>query len=298
MVHHEVCPQCSSEDITLLFRCTDYFTSKKIFPVFRCTACGFTFTQDSPEESEIGMYYESEDYISHTDMAKGFSNKLYRIARKIMLTRKRDLVEKITTLQTGRILDIGSGTGYFASAMKESGWEVKGIEINEKARNFASSHFDLDVISPNDMPLLKTNSYDCITLWHVLEHFHDPVKYLSEIKRILKPRSACIVALPNFDSFDAKYYKSAWAAWDVPRHLWHFNPSTFRVLAEKEGFSFEKITTLPFDVFYISQLSEKYKGGLMGFLKGISKASVFSCLALFKKERTSSLIYTLRKTDI
>jgi 2-polyprenyl-3-methyl-5-hydroxy-6-metoxy-1,4-benzoquinol methylase len=297
MVHHDACPLCSSENITLLFRCTDHFTSKKTFPVFRCAACDFTFTQDYPEENEIGRYYESEDYISHTDSDRGFSNKLYRLARKIMLTRKRGLVRKITSLQTGNILDIGSGTGYFASAMKQSGWIVKGIEINEKARNFAAERFDLEVAPPDDLPRLTSNSYDCITLWHVLEHFHDPVKYLSDIKRLLKPGAVCIVALPNSNSYDAKYYKSYWAAWDVPRHLWHFNPATFRHLAEKEGFRFEKIRSLPLDVFYISQLSEKYRGGSsLGFLKGISKASVFASLALFKKERSSSVIYTLRKT--
>jgi SAM-dependent methyltransferase len=296
MVHHDACPLCSSEKIALLFRCTDYFTSKNLFPVFRCEACGFTFTQDYPEESEIGRYYESDDYISHTDSAKGFSNKLYRLARKIMLIRKRTLVQKITALDKGSILDIGSGTGYFANTMKQSGWQVTGIEINEKARDFASTNFGLEIFPPDDLPLLKSASCDCITLWHVLEHFHDPVKYLTEIKRILKPGSVCIVALPNSNSYDSKYYKSYWAAWDVPRHLWHFNPATFRHFAEKEGFRFEKIRTLPLDVFYISQLSEKYKGGALGFLKGISKALVFATIALFKKEKSSSVIYTLRKS--
>lgn len=296
MVHHDVCPLCSSENIALLFRCTDHFTSKKEFAVFTCATCGFIFTQDYPEENEIGRYYESDDYISHTDTAKGFSNKLYRLARKIMLTRKRSIVEGITKLKRGSLLDIGSGTGYFAATMRDSGWAVKGIEINEKAGSFAATHFGLDISPPSDLNLILSGTHDCITLWHVLEHFHDPSEYLSEIKRILKPGSVCILALPNSNSYDAIYYKNNWAAWDVPRHLWHFNPSTFRKFAEKEGYLFEKIRTLPLDVFYISQLSEKYKGDTMGFLKGILKASVFAILAFLRKERCSSVIYILRKS--
>jgi ubiquinone/menaquinone biosynthesis C-methylase UbiE len=179
--------------------------------------------------------------------------------------------------------------------MKESGWEVKGIEINEKARNFSAANFGLEVLSPSELKDLKSDSYDCVTLWHVLEHFHDPEKYISEIKRVLKPGSACIIALPNCGSYDAIYYKEHWAAWDVPRHLWHFDPSTFRIFAEKAGFIFEKIRTLPLDVFYISQMSEKYKGSSSGFIKGISKAMFFSLQTLFSRKRSSSVIYILRK---
>lgn len=295
MVHHNVCPLCSSEKIELLFRGTDYFVSKKEFSVFRCDSCKFTFTQDYPEENEIGRYYESDEYISHSDTAKGFSNKLYRFAREIMLRRKRDLVEKTSGPGKGSILDIGSGTGYFAAVMKESGWKVKGIEINEKARNFSASHFGLDISSPDELTGLKSDSFDCITLWHVLEHFHDPLNYFSEIRRVLKPGSVCIVALPNSSAYDAGYYKSFWAAWDLPRHLWHFNPSTFGMLSEKAGFKTEKILTLPLDVFYISQLSEKYKSASLAFIKGISKAVVFAFLTLFNRRKSSSVIYIIRK---
>jgi SAM-dependent methyltransferase len=295
MVHHEVCPLCSSEKIALLFRGTDYFISKEAFPVFRCGSCGFTFTQDYPEENEIGRYYESEDYISHSDTTIGLSNKLYRIARRVMLILKRNLVRKFTRLEKGKILDIGSGTGYFASVMKESGWDVKGIEINEKARIFSASRFGIDVLPPKEIKGLQSDSFDCITLWHVLEHFHDPVKYIAEIKRVLKPGAVCIIALPNCSSYDAKHYKQYWAAWDVPRHLWHFNPATFKKFAEKAGFKFEKIRTLPLDVFYIAQMSEKYKGSLFAFTLGIFIAKLFAILTLLNKKRASSIIYTLRK---
>ena len=295
MVHHEVCPLCFSDKTGLLFNSNDHFVSRKDFAVFKCSDCGFLFTQDYPEESEIGAYYESEEYISHSDTSRGFSNKLYRIARTIMLGRKKVLVEKVTGLKKGKILDIGSGTGYFAAIMRKAGWQVKGVEINEKARNFSASNFGLEVDLPDRITSYDTNSFDCITLWHVLEHFHDPFKYISEIYRLLKPGAVCVVALPNSSSYDSTYYKQFWAAWDVPRHLWHFQPSTFRIFSEKSGFILENLETLLLDVFYISLLSERYKGSSMAFFKAISKAVIFSFRSLFNKERSSSVIYLLRK---
>jgi SAM-dependent methyltransferase len=295
MVHHDVCPLCSSEKIALHFNCNDHFISKKDFAIYKCSACGFLFTQDYPEETEIAQYYESDNYISHSDTSKGFSNKLYRIARGIMLRRKKNLIVKITRLKRGMILDIGSGTGYFAATMKRAGWLARGIEINEKARNISIANFGLEVDPPDRITSYESNSFDCITLWHVLEHFHDPFKNISEIHRLLKPGATCVVALPNSCSYDANYYKQFWAAWDVPRHLWHFQPSTFRILSEKSGFILDNLKILPLDVFYISLLSERYKGSSMAFFKAIFKASFFAFISFFEKNRSSSLIYILRK---
>jgi ubiquinone/menaquinone biosynthesis C-methylase UbiE len=295
MVHHDVCPLCSSEKIALHLSCNDHFISRKDFAIFNCSDCGFLFTQDYPEETEIGQYYESGNYISHSNTSEGFSNKLYRVARVIMLRRKKRLIGKITHLNRGTILDIGSGTGYFASTMKRAGWQTRGIEINEKARSFSITNFELEVDPPERITAYESNSFDCITLWHVLEHFHDPFRYISEIYRLLKPGGVCIVALPNSSSLDAKSYKQFWAAWDVPRHLWHFQPVTFRIFAEKSGFILENLKILPLDVFYISLLSERYKGSGMVFFKAMSKASFFSFMSVFNRNRSSSVIYILRK---
>lgn len=297
MVHHNVCPLCSSEKISLQFICNDYFISRKDFKIYKCSACDFTFTQDYPEENEIATFYESDNYISHSDTSEGFSNKLYHIARSIMLHKKKKLIRKITALNKGTILDIGSGTGHFVSTMKKAGWLAKGIEINEKARKFSISHFGLEIATHDKISSFEDNGFDCITLWHVLEHFHDPFNYLSEIYRLLKPGAVCVIALPNCSSYDAEYYKEYWAAWDVPRHLWHFNPVTVRLISEKSGFIFEDLRILPLDVFYISQLSEKYKGSAFPFLKGIANAIVFAIISVFKKRRSSSVIYILRKSS-
>jgi len=295
MVHHNGCPLCNSEEINLLFSCTDHFVSREVFHIFSCASCGFRFTQDYPEENDIGRYYESADYISHSDTSKGFSNKVYRLARKIMLQRKRVIIERTTGLQNGSLLDIGSGTGHFAATMKKGGWTVRGIEINEKARNFSVSNFGLDAIAPDQISEINDSSFDCITLWHVLEHFHDPLKYLSEISRILKQNGICLIALPNSGSYDAEHYGSYWAAYDLPRHLWHFSPETFRMFADKGGFTLKKVMNLPLDVFYISILSKKYGGSKLAFARGIIRALPWAFLSVFNKERSSSVIYILHK---
>jgi 2-polyprenyl-3-methyl-5-hydroxy-6-metoxy-1,4-benzoquinol methylase len=295
MVHYDRCPLCSSEQITVHSTCTDHFISRETFTIMKCTVCGFLFTQDSPDENAIGRYYESADYISHSDTSEGIINKIYRLVRQMMLLRKRGMIKSLTGLKKGNLLDIGSGTGHFASAMKNTGWNVKGIEINKKAREFSASNFGLEIIAPEGISALEINSFDCITLWHVLEHFQDPVKYMADIIPLLKPGGICVIALPNSSSYDAKHYRKFWAAFDVPRHLWHFDPSTFTRFSEKEGMKIEKIMTLPPDVFYISLLSEKYKGSSFSFIKGIVMALWFSFLSAFNRRRSSTVVYILCK---
>ncbi len=296
MIHHKQCPLCESTDISKNLYCTDHFISKEVFPIGKCLKCGFLFTQDIPDEKEIGSYYESEDYISHSDTAKGFSNKLYHLARNFMLKRKIGIVRKVTGINSGNLLDIGSGTGHFAHAMANAGWQVKGIEINKKAYNYSKQKFGLEIIDPSDIFTLQSASFECITLWHVLEHFHDPFRYVNEIHRLLKPDGICLIALPNSNSYDAVCYKEFWAAFDVPRHLWHFSPVTFKLFIKNSGLKLCGIRNLPLDVFYISLLSEKYKGSTLSFIQGIIKAIPFFLKSLFRKERSSSLIYILRKS--
>ena len=295
MVRHNCCPVCNSYDIRLLFICTDHFKSREEFPVFTCSVCAFTFTQDHPDENVLGNYYDSDDYISHTDSSQGLLNKIYRSVRTIMLRSKKNLVKSTTTLETGTLLDIGSGTGHFGAEMKKAGWIFRGIEINEKARKISSERFGLNIIPPGEINSLEPGYFDCITLWHVLEHFNDLNKYITEISRLMKPGGTCIIALPNIDSYDARHYKRYWAAFDVPRHLWHFSPDTFGFLFEGRGFRITETDSLPLDVFYISILSEKYKGSLVPFIKGMSVGAFFAFKALFNKRKSSSLIYILRK---
>jgi 2-polyprenyl-3-methyl-5-hydroxy-6-metoxy-1,4-benzoquinol methylase len=295
MVNHPTCPLCSSAKVELRFTCTDHFVSGEVFPVSTCADCGFTFTSEHPDEESSARYYESEEYISHSDTSGGLVNRLYKIARDFMLRRKSAMVKRLTGLSRGSLLDIGSGTGYFAGAMKREGWQVTGIEISSKAREFSREAFGFEVIDPSEIDKLPLGVYDCITLWHVLEHFVTPFSYMKDIAQLLRADGRCIIALPNCSSFDAAHYERFWAAWDVPRHLWHFTPSTFRVFAEKTGFEVVSVSTLQLDVFYISILSEKYKGTKLPFPVGIVKGTWFWMQSLFNRQKTSSMIYVLKK---
>jgi len=295
MILHNHCPLCSSEKISPYLKCIDYLVSKEEFELYRCHECGFIFTREYPDETEIGRYYESENYISHNDRARGFTNRVYLGVRDIMLQRKLRIVEIATGLNRGNILDIGCGTGYFAATMKEAGWVVTGIEPNEKARDFGVSRFGIKVLSEDRVSDLPDKSFDCITLWHVMEHFHNPFRYSEEISRLLKTDGICIAALPNSDSSDAGYYGTLWAAYDVPRHLWHFNSSTFKLFWEKKGFEIVRIKSLPLDVFYISILSERNKGSKLPFIIGLLTGGVFALKSAMNINKCSSLIYFLRK---
>ena len=295
MIHHERCPLCSSTKVAVRMICCDHFISKEEFGIAECASCGFLFTQDHPDEEASGRYYESAEYISHSDTSEGFVNKVYRIVRLMMLRRKRNIIQRLTGLKKGKLLDIGSGTGHFAAEMKGAGWDVNGIEINEKARDFSSSSFGLEVYSPRKIPSLKKSSYDCITLWHVLEHFQDPHGYMEDIFSLLKPDGTCVVALPNCSSYDCLHYGRYWAAYDVPRHLWHFSPATFGLLAGQHHMIITEQVALPFDVFYISILSEKYKGSFLPALKGGLIGCWFTMKSIVGKNTGSSVIYVLKK---
>jgi 2-polyprenyl-3-methyl-5-hydroxy-6-metoxy-1,4-benzoquinol methylase len=296
MIHHDKCPLCSGNKISYYLTGTDYLTSKEQFEIFKCADCTFTFTQNYPEEDKINLYYDSEEYISHSDTNKGIINNFYKLARSIMLQKKKRIIIKASGLRTGNLLDIGSGTGHFANEMNNSGWNVTGVEINNKVRENAISSFGLNFILPEKMSSLPDNSFDCITLWHVMEHFHEPNKYFREINRLVRPAGVVIVALPNIDSPDAVYYGKYWAALDVPRHLWHFNLETFKKIVEYNGFRYSESFNLPLDVFYISILSEKYKGSRIPFLKGMIMGMIFFIRAFSNKARGSSVIYIIRKS--
>ncbi|HSL86331.1 MAG TPA: class I SAM-dependent methyltransferase [Bacteroidales bacterium] len=295
MIHHSKCPLCYSGSITDYLKCTDHFLTQETFELFKCTSCGFIFTQEGPDEKEAGRYYQSENYISHDDSAVGITGKIYFLVRRLMLVRKRGLITRVTGKKTGDLLDIGTGSGHFAGAMKLAGWNVTGIEPDRKAAGYAVSRFGLRIIAPEQISGLNDNCFDCITAWHTLEHSHDLFSYISDIKRLLRTGGCFIAALPSAASCDARYYTDFWAAWDVPRHLWHFTPDTFKLLAEKAGFEIIKTKRLPFDAFYISLLSEKYRGANLPFLSGMMKGLRFFISSIVKLNGSSSLIFVLKK---
>ena len=221
-------------------------------------------THPQPSEENLGRYYESDDYISHTDGKRSLFEKLYHVIKQKALRDKIKLVQGFKP-KKGKLLDIGAGTGDFLVVAKANGWNVTGIEPSEKAKGIAKAK---GVSFAESLADIEDHSFDAVTMWHVLEHVPDVEKQISELKRIIKPDGVIVVAVPNFNSYDAKHYGSHWAAYDVPRHLWHFSKTAMQQLFGAQGMDVVKILPMVFDSFYVSLLSEKYKTGKMNFVKG------------------------------
>lgn len=294
-IHLNNCKICKSTNINEKFSCQDYFLTGEAFPLIQCNNCGFVFTNDYPEEIRIGNYYKSEKYISHSDTQKGILNSIYHVARKIMLSRKYRIIFDYSGIRKGTLLDIGCGTGYFAKQMQLKGWDVTGIEKDEIARDYAAKVNSINTFGSNKIESLDPKSFDCITLWHVLEHFHDPDRIITQSREALKDSGIMVIALPNNKSFDALHYGKYWAAWDVPRHLWHFNPENLSEYLGQFGYEVIGIRRLPLDAFYISVLSEQYRGKKPGLIMGMFWGFVSWMNSLTNREETSSLVYIARK---
>ncbi len=292
---HKVCPLCGSSKTKKCFACKDHFATGEIFDICKCEMCGFTFTHEAPDEDEIGRYYDSPAYVSHSNTDKGLINKIYHIARNVMIRRKVYLIKKLTLLRNGKLLDYGAGTGYFARAMSQKGWQVTAIEKNEQARNFSKQKFNFEILPTEAFDTLEKGTFDVITLWHVMEHIQNLDAFWKHSAQLLDENGILVAAVPNHASYDAENYREYWAAYDVPRHLWHFDSSTIMRWSEKHGFILERRYPMPFDGFYISILSEKNKKTRFPFIKGLWNGFLGWLAACDKLNASSSIIYVFRK---
>jgi 2-polyprenyl-3-methyl-5-hydroxy-6-metoxy-1,4-benzoquinol methylase len=249
------CPLCGGNSPKKIMQCTDFTVSRETFDIVQCSNCGFKYTNPRPDEKSIGKYYESEDYVSHSNSKKGIINTVYHWVRNYSLRKKVELINKQS--KKGNLLDIGCGTGEFLSTAVADGWIGQGIEPNDKARNQAISNYSLNVLPEEGIKSLNTEHFDVITMWHVLEHVHNLNERVEELYSLLKPGGKAIIAVPNCSSFDASTYGNNWAAYDVPRHLYHFTPETIKALFRKHKFEHIQSYPMKFDSFYVSMLTEK-----------------------------------------
>ncbi|QBA65381.1 class I SAM-dependent methyltransferase [Muriicola soli] len=243
-----------------------------------------------PQPDNLDPYYQHEEYISHTDNNKTFLEKIYQLVKTIGLSRKRKWLQKFV-LENSKVLDVGAGTGSFVAYLRDNDFNAVGVEPSDRARKLASIK---GVSLSESIDEIAKQEFDAITLWHVLEHFKDLDREITKLKERLKTGGCLFIAVPNFRSYDAKHYGEYWAAYDVPRHLWHFSRAAIQNIFNKKGFQLMDTKPMLFDSFYIALLSEHYKHGRKRWLSAIWHG-LRSNLYGFRTGEYSSLVYILRK---
>jgi SAM-dependent methyltransferase len=287
------CPACGASDFKIHATTLDYTLTGQTFFVKRCQICGLGITDPRPSENQLPAYYESPDYISHADASKSIFDVVYTLARKIALRSKWNLIQKFSVPKIA--LDYGAGTGVFVKYLRSKKVEAYGVEPSQKARTTAIAINGANVVSESlsQFPI----SADIITLWHVLEHVPDPHKILLQLKSKMNPNGTIFIAVPNINSWESTQYNQYWAAYDTPRHLWHFSKKAMMLILEKAGFTLIELSPMKLDAYYISLLSEKYKNANRHTLSGIKNAIVNGFKSNRNANKTgeySSLIYIAR----
>ncbi|WP_162428094.1 class I SAM-dependent methyltransferase [Pontibacter pudoricolor] len=288
----EQCPICGKEEFKNFLVVTDNSVSKESFVIVECENCTFKFTNPRPDIESIGSYYESEEYISHSNTKTGIINRAYHVVRSITTKQKVELINRYAPAK-GSLLDYGCGTGVFLTACKKDGWKVQGVEPNEKARELAAESARTTIAT--DLSDVTDEKFNVITLWHVLEHIHTLNETISQLISHLTEDGVLIVAVPNADSHDAKQYKENWAAYDVPRHLYHFTQPTMKRFLKKHKMQLEEVLPMKFDAYYVSMLSEKHKEGKTKMISSVLNGYKSNSYAEKNGNDYSSLIFVAKR---
>ena len=297
-ISYNECPVCSGKNIRHFLFVKDHAVSGRQFPLFQCSDCNLRFTQDVPDQATIGPYYRFENYVSHNNTKRGLVNKLYHFARHFSLRGKYLLLKSLLQGSTGSHLDYGAGTGAFVQMMRSKGWDSVGLEPDDLARSVAARDFGIQLQEPNYLQQIESNSLDVVTLWHVLEHVHELHATLEQLIDKVQLGGHIVIAVPNYTSHDARHYGEFWAAYDVPRHLYHFAPDTISFLANKYQLQLVQQKPMWFDAWYVAMLSEQYKKQSFGLIKAFLVGCISNWKAWRKNTQCSSLIYVLKKPYI
>jgi len=288
------CPICNGTEFRAHLSCIDYTASQEKFTLKKCPSCNFVLTDPRPEDDALPNYYQSDKYISHTGGNKSLVDNIYLLARKITLGWKRNLTRKYS--EGNKILDIGCGTGEFLHEMKSQGWAISGVEPSSNAREASQKKTEATIFK--SLADVTENNFNAITLWHVLEHLPDPNQALKTIRNLLSQSGTVFIAVPNLRSYDATYYQSYWAGYDVPRHLWHFDKKNMETLLRKNDLELVKIMPMRLDSFYVSLLSESYKNSNRPKLIQLFSAFIVGLKSNFIARKNlgySSLIYVVKR---
>ena len=289
---NDKCPWCESENARLHLELKDLFLTKEPFKILECKECGLLYTTPRPNKDEFGRYYKSEEYYSHQENKEGFIPKVYEKVKSVNLKNKYGIATE--GKEKGKALDIGCGVGDFLHTMEQHGWDCTGVEPSEDAKVIAKKRIKGQLLSSEEQENLPDSSFDIITMWHVLEHVDDIRWQIQQLHRLCKPGGRIIIALPNYKSYDGQYYKAEWAAYDVPRHLNHFNKETLIKILKESGLRHVKTEKLVWDAYYISYMSEKYRKHSIPLLRGAFRGLVSNCKAR-KTGEWSSLVYVFER---
>lgn len=286
------CPWCGSDKAQINLWLRDEFLTKEDFHICECLNCGLLYTMPRPSKDKIGAYYKSEEYYSHQENTKGFIPKVYERVKKTNLKHKYKLATN--GLNVGKLLDIGCGVGDFLHTAEMHGWKCTGVEPSEDAKAIAQKRMQGEIFSSEELENMPDGCFDLITMWHVLEHVDDLKWQVEQLRRLVKPDGRIVIALPNYKSYDGQYYKELWAAYDVPRHLNHFNKTTLAKIFKTSGLELIKMDKLKWDAYYISYMSEQYKLHSLPLVRGIYRGWISNCRARRSGE-WSSLVYVFEK---
>ena len=286
------CPWCQSEKAHTHLSLKDYFLTQEPFDIMVCEDCGLLYTTPKPSDEKIGDYYKSEAYYSHQENKKGFIPRVYEAVKSVNLKHKIAIATQ--GKEPGRLLDIGCGVGDFLHYAEQNGWQCTGAEPSEDAALIAKKRIKAEIMLPKDLEKLPDESFDVITMWHVLEHVSDLQWQVNQLNRLLKKGGRLVIALPNFRSYDAQHYKDKWAAYDVPRHLNHFSQDSIAKIFNINSLVQKSTQKLVWDAFYISFMSEKYRQKNLPLLRGIYRGMI-SNLKAKKSGEWSSLVYVFEK---
>ncbi len=288
-------PYANEKDLTLFLNCVDHTVSRETFSLLLDSKTDLLVTSPRPALDKLSSYYESEEYISHTDSSRSMMDKVYQMIKNYSVKKKLRMINKLSNTK-GRILDIGCGTGDLLASCESNGWKINGVEPSDKARELAGNKIssrDLLVENLEDLSNDNNSKYDVITMFHVLEHVPNLLEYVERLKQLLTEEGCLIIAVPNYKSYDAGHYREFWAAYDVPRHLWHFSQEAIQHIFESNRFVVVDTLPLIFDSFYVSLLSEKYKTGKSNLFAGF-KTGLVSNLKAQRSGQYSSLIYIIK----
>ncbi len=288
MISIDRCPVCFHSEFHPHYTCEDTTVSHETFSIKICMNCSLGITSPRPEQERLPSYYQSEEYVSHSRSATGIIGRVYLLARKFTLLWKKSLLKKF--YKEGSLLDYGCGTGEFLHTMQTAGWSIQGLEPSDVARKKATELTGQPI--ETNLATFKPESFDVITLWHVLEHVPELNDTLNALRRLIKKKGTIFIAVPNYLSADSTFYKEYWAGYDPPRHLWHFTKESMTHLLEKSGYKVEAIRPMKLDAFYISMLSEKNQG--KNTITGFTNALIRGAISNYKGKSTmnySSHIY-------